>query len=536
MREYIIKENFKEVDRLAKQLGLDSTTRVTIIFPNGKVIADTYNDPERMDNHINRIEVQEALSKGTGTSIRYSNTMKVEMMYASYVLTENNKVLAIIRTSVSASTIKETLFHIYLQLIGGVFLLIVLITIISLYISKRISRRLVEMKQQSQRISDGDFSLKFQFNDSDSVEIAEMGRAIENMAEQLLERFRIIELQKEEQDMVFSSMMEGLLVIGHDKRIINMNKSFASLLDINLSRSIGLDVSEVIKIESLLEFIESAFVSNVPIEKDIEILRIRKIFHVYGKPFKPENSNKIGMLLVLNDYTRLKHLERHRKEFVANVSHELKTPITSIKGFVETLTQNALSKEETDKFLTIILRQSNRLNSIIDDLLSLSELERYSETSGLQLENASVRNVLIGAVSICRERAKDMNIDLIMECDEAIYGYLNSHLLEQAVVNLIDNAIKYSEQGTVVHVSAYKISNKVVVQVKDNGIGIGFEHLSRIFERFYRIDKGRSRKMGGTGLGLSIVKHIAEVHGGIAKVESELGKGSTFSISLRAGE
>ena len=377
-----------------------------------------------MDNHINRLEIKDAVSSGAGTSIRYSDTMKTKMLYAVYLLTDNNRSIAFIRTSVTAETISKTLIDIYLQLLIGVSLLIVLIIIISLYISRRISRSLVAMKLQTQKISEGDFSLKLTLKDTDPIEIQEIGIAIENMAEEL------------------------------KKRMI-----------------------------------------------------------------------------------RLKHLERHRKEFVANVSHELKTPITSIKGFVETLTDNRnLPKEEIDKFLNIILRQSNRLNSIIDDLLSLSELERFSETlSGLQFERATVKYVIESAVAICNERAKDMDIKISIECEESINGLLNSHLLEQAIVNLIDNAIKYS-QGSGVTISAYMKDNNVIIKVSDNGIGIESEHLSRIFERFYRIDKGRSRKVGGTGLGLSIVKHIAEVHGGVASVESDIGKGSIFSISIKTGE
>jgi two-component system phosphate regulon sensor histidine kinase PhoR len=424
MRQHIINSEFEEVDILAKKLGRDSSTRITVILPRGKVIADTYNDPKTMDNHINRLEIKDAVSSGAGTSIRYSDTMKTKMLYAVYLLTDNNRSIAFIRTSVTAETISKTLIDIYLQLLIGVSLLIVLIIIISLYISRRISRSLVAMKLQTQKISEGDFSLKLTLKDTDPIEIQEIGIAIENMTEEL------------------------------KKRMI-----------------------------------------------------------------------------------RLKHLERHRKEFVANVSHELKTPITSIKGFVETLTDNRnLPKEEIDKFLNIILRQSNRLNSIIDDLLSLSELERFSETlSGLQFERATVKYVIESAVAICNERAKDMDIKISIECEESINGLLNSHLLEQAIVNLIDNAIKYS-QGSGVTISSYMKDNNVIIKVSDNGIGIESEHLSRIFERFYRIDKGRSRKVGGTGLGLSIVKHIAEVHGGVASVESDIGKGSIFSISIKTGE
>jgi len=231
--------------------------------------------------------------------------------------------------------------------------------------------------------------------------------------------------------------------------------------------------------------------------------------------------------------TRLRRLENVRRDFVANVSHELKTPITAIRGFVETLLDGAIdSKEDARRFLEIIIRQSERLQSIIEDLLSLSRIEQESEKGGIELQEGPVRSVLLSAIQSCEPTAQQKSVELQLVCDDALRSRLNAPLLEQAVVNLIDNAVKYSPENSVVLVQAMSRGDQVVIEVRDQGRGIAREHLPRVFERFYRVDKARSRKQGGTGLGLAIVKHIAQAHGGRVTVESEPGSGSTFRLHL----
>jgi two-component system phosphate regulon sensor histidine kinase PhoR len=229
----------------------------------------------------------------------------------------------------------------------------------------------------------------------------------------------------------------------------------------------------------------------------------------------------------------LKKLEKVRRDFVANVSHELRTPVTSIKGFVETLLDGAMNNpDELPRFLKIVAAQTDRLNAIIEDLLTLSRIEQEEEKSEIPLVRASVSGVLETAIEVCRQKAGEKNISLEMTCDADLTADMNAPLLEQAVINLIDNAIKYSTPDQAIQLSAERSEGELVIRVRDEGCGIGREHLSRIFERFYRVDKARSRRLGGTGLGLAIVKHIAQAHGGRATVESILGKGSTFSIHL----
>jgi two-component system phosphate regulon sensor histidine kinase PhoR len=257
--------------------------------------------------------------------------------------------------------------------------------------------------------------------------------------------------------------------------------------------------------------------------------------HVHGTTLHDGEHQRIGALVVLHDTTRLRRLENVRRDFVANVSHELRTPVTSIKGFVETLLDGAMDDpESTRRFLRIILRQANRLNAIIEDLLTLSRIERGTEEVTIELGEDSVGEVLQAAIEMCQQSAADKGISLHLDCPPTLRLRMNAHLLEQAVVNLVGNAVKYSEPGSTVHIGACQDGGDIVIQVKDRGCGIEAKHLPRLFERFYRVDKARSRELGGTGLGLAIVKHIALAHRGAVEVESAVGHGSTFSIRLPA--
>jgi two-component system phosphate regulon sensor histidine kinase PhoR len=236
---------------------------------------------------------------------------------------------------------------------------------------------------------------------------------------------------------------------------------------------------------------------------------------------------------VLNDVTRLRKLENIRRDFVANVSHELKTPITAIKGFVETLTDGEQkNKQDTARFLKIIDKHVKRLVELIEDLLSLSRIEKEAESGEITLIKGNIRDILSTAIQLCEIKASSKQIELVLECDEEIIAMIDPPLLEQAVVNLLDNAIKYSNENGIVRIQASIVNNEINISVKDQGQGIEKIHQTRLFERFYRVDKARSRDLGGTGLGLAIVKHIVQAHGGSVKVESAPGKGSEFSISI----
>jgi two-component system phosphate regulon sensor histidine kinase PhoR len=254
-----------------------------------------------------------------------------------------------------------------------------------------------------------------------------------------------------------------------------------------------------------------------------------------GTALRDSEQTPLGAVIVLNDVTRLKRLETMRRDFVANVSHELKTPITSIKGFVETLISGAMDKPEDNKrFLGIVASQADRLNAIIDDLLSLSQLEQDAEKVEIVIAESGLKPVLEMAIQACASKATEKKVHVDLNCPESVTARINPQLLEQAVINLVDNAIKYSLTSTQVRVNVSAGEEGITVAVADEGRGIEKEHIPRLYERFYRVDSDRSRAMGGTGLGLAIVKHIAQVHGGSVSVDSSIGKGSTFRIHLPA--
>jgi two-component system phosphate regulon sensor histidine kinase PhoR len=284
-------------------------------------------------------------------------------------------------------------------------------------------------------------------------------------------------------------------------------------------------------------FVAAVLAGEEPVEGDVVVHaeQDQRELRVHGAQLKDGDGDAQGRgaVVVLNDITRMRHYEAIRRDFVANVSHEIKTPVTTIKGFAETLLDGALDdRNDAERFLRIIVGQADRLSAIIEDLLSLSSLESGSEGATISLERGSIRDVLQVALDVCEMKASARHITLALACPEDLYAEINPPLLEQAVVNLIDNAVKYSPEGSSVDVSAGVEAAGLSIRVKDAGRGIGREHLTRLFERFYRVDKARSRDMGGTGLGLSIVKHIAVAHGGWVAVESTPGLGSTFTITL----
>jgi two-component system phosphate regulon sensor histidine kinase PhoR len=355
------------------------------------------------------------------------------------------------------------------------------------------------------------------------------------MASKLRERIETVLSQANEQEAVFSSMVEGLLAVDTDERIIRMNRAAAAFFDVDPDEARGRTIQEVIRNPELQKFVTRALTSREPVEGDI-ILRVNggeRFLQAHGALLLDAESSRRGLVVVLNDVTRLRQLEAVRRDFVANVSHELRTPITSIKGFVETLRDGAIhNREDAEHFLGIIAKQSDRMNSIIADLLTLSRVEQDMEKEKVRFETGRLTEALREAVQVCERKASEKEISIGIECPQDLTARINAALIEQAVVNLIDNAVKNSDPGTRVTVSAGRSDGGTVISVADEGYGIPAKHIPRLFERFYRVDKARSSKLGGTGLGLAIVKHIAQAHGGSVSVESTPGSGSKFTIFL----
>jgi two-component system phosphate regulon sensor histidine kinase PhoR len=326
-------------------------------------------------------------------------------------------------------------------------------------------------------------------------------------------------------------MKEGVIAIDNDDRLLILNPMAQRLLGVDMESVKGKTIQEAIRNVDLQKFFEKTHISPSPAHDEI-VFRPGTLMQAMGTALLDADYRKIGVLVVLNDITQTRNLENMRKDFVANVSHELKTPITSIKGFVETLREGAIKDpEKACDFLEIVSRQAERLDAIIDDLLALSRIEQKAESEEIEMEMGRIKDVLLAVMVNLQPKANDQNVKITLECDEDIYVKMNAPLMEQAVTNLLDNAVKYSPGGNVT-IKADRMDHEVAIRVIDTGVGIEPEHIPRLFERFYRVDKARSRKMGGTGLGLAIVKHIVQAHNGRTDVQSKPGRGSIFSIVL----
>jgi two-component system phosphate regulon sensor histidine kinase PhoR len=354
------------------------------------------------------------------------------------------------------------------------------------------------------------------------------------MASQLDDRMKTVVRQRNELEAVLSCMVEGVIAVDMDERLIRMNRAAGQMLNCDPSQSKGRSIQELSRNPGLHEFIRSALSSKELVEKEIVIYsEEERIIRSHGTVLKSEAGSRIGALIVMNDVTHLKKLERIRQDFVANVSHEIKTPLTAIQGFAETLQQGGSKKpEETERFLNIIMKHVDRLNLIIEDLLQLSRIEQDAEKEKIVLEEGQIKDLLQTTMKICREKADEKKIIIELSCDDGISAKIHPSLLERAFVNILDNAIKFSPREGTIQVNAVQTDEETAFSFRDNGIGVPSEHLPRLFERFYRVDKGRSRKQGGSGLGLAIAKHIIQAHGGNISAESVLGKGSIFTIRL----
>ena len=520
------------VDSICKAVGEQLFTRITVILPSGKVVGDSEEAPESMDNHADRFEIAEALRGNFGTSTRYSSTLRQDMMYVAIPLEKNNEVIAVLRTSIPITSIYDELRSIQIQIVFGGLLIALFAAGVSLFISKRISKPIEEMKKGAEQFARGD--LAYRMPAPDTEEMRGLAEALNQMAAQLNDRIKTAIKQRNELEAVLSSMEEGVIAVDLDEIIISINQSAASMFK---SRSSDLEqrsIQEVIRNSELQKIIKKAISSGEHSEGDVVLFQDEEIIlNVQTTSLLDEGEDFIGILVVLNDVTRLRHLENMRKEFVSNVSHEIKTPLTAIKGFVETLSQGAMENpDEAKRFLNIIEKHVNRLVSIIEDLMHLSVIEQRDKSEGIKLEKGHIRSVIKTAIQVCQAKAESKKIKVNLICHEDISTKIDTQLLEQAAVNLLDNAIKYSEEGGLVQIEVITTDTEVCISFKDHGIGIPKEHLPRLFERFYRVDKARSRKLGGTGLGLAIVKHIIQTHGGYVTVESNPGEGSNFVIHL----
>ncbi|MCK5241517.1 HAMP domain-containing protein [bacterium] len=535
IRPFLDQSNQESLQAKCDLLTKLSETRITVVGKAGTVLADTDEKTGQMENHADRPEIIKVMAGKIGISTRFSYTLHTNMIYLAIPHFSNSEVTHIIRVSIPTTEFSLALKSVYNQIYIFSALLALVVAIVSWLVAQYISRPLAAMQKGAEQFAQGE--LRHKLTVPSGKELGGLAQSMNAMAKQLDERFRLIARQHNELVTMLESMVEGVLAVDQNDKIININQSAAALFDKPIETIRGRKIQEVIRHPEILDFLNRILEADHTLEADLNFYQGEedKIIRVQGSALIDESQKKIGALLVMHDITQQRRLENMRKEFVANVSHELKTPLTVIQGFVETLEDDEVRQPQKQKeFLGIINKHIKRLNTIIEDLMNLSRIEQSEFAFAIHMQTRALKPVLQTAMQIFTEQGKSKQYRLRLECPEDIQGRINQPLFEQAITNLIDNAIKYGNPEKEVVLRVVTKNGTVVIQVIDQGPGIPAVHLPRLFERFYRVDKARSRDMGGTGLGLAIVKHIAIAHQGWVEVESTEGVGSIFSIYLPA--
>lgn len=531
--EEIKKRNIGYLDAFAGQISRKINCRLTIISPEGRVIADSRKKTEEledMENHANRPEIVSALDGQIGQMLRYSSTLQIDMFYVAMPIIENNRVIGVLRLALPLENIKEMWLSLKKTVTLSFIFAVLLAFILSVIFSLRIVRPIKKIISSAKRFSEGNFGRKIFLDSSD--EIGELASALNKMAGEIEEKIKRIEVQNEQLKAVFQSMIEGIIVLDKDGRITSFNSTAEKIFNTTLKDCKDKYILEMTRNNDIAQIAKDVLSKSRPISLELSLMWPKeRVFKINATPILEKNI-AIGCLLVIHDITEIRRLETIRKDFVANVSHELKTPLTSIKGFVETLLEGGAleDKENSRNFLKIIQEQAERLGNLINDLLDLSSIE--SGKSGIRKELINIKQLSQEVVLRFSAKIKQKKIEIKNEYPDDLMINADRNKIEQVLVNLIDNAIKFNKEKGEVILRAEASPDSIKFYVEDSGAGIPEKDLSRIFERFYRVDKARSRELGGTGLGLAIVKHIIELHGGQVGVESIEALGSKFYFSI----
>lgn len=518
----------RNIDSFCKTYKEKTGARITVISETGQVLGDSDELSSKMENHLNRPEIKEAVLSGTGSSIRFSNTLKKDFIYVA-ILAEHpshgrNPEKFFLRLSMPLDRIKSDISRIRMPIIISTLLVLVGVFFIWFQRSKRLRREVMEIIEFTDRIAHGNFSKRLFL--TDEGELRRLAGHVLHMAEELQARLEEVKNEKQTVENVLKNMKEGLLIMDKNGRVLLINDSLKDLLGLNHAYR-DLTATEILRDAELLSLLEGSRLVNETISREISF-KGEKDLLVTSSPVEL-SGNERGIVMTFHNITRLKRLEQIRRDFVANVAHEIKTPITAIKGFAETLIDGAIEdKENAIKFLEIIKRHSERLNSLVNDLLTLSSIEQGEIK--LKIEDINLSELIDSLFTLIQEKAKAKGLYIKKVIpDEITFIRADRDRLFQILLNLIDNAIKFTDLGGVT-VGAEKEEERIILFIEDTGCGIERKHLPRLGERFYRVDRARSRELGGTGLGLAIVKHLVRAHGWTMEIDSIPGTGTKVKI------
>jgi len=519
-----------QLEDWTRQASQRSGARITIVDPKGVALSDSQHDPETMENHANRPEIMAAYLHGVGTSSRHSTTVNQDLCYVALRMTYHDGPGYILRLAVPLDTVESAVAAVHWRIAWASLYAALVALAIAYYFSKSFTQRIARLRTFAEGLGGARYSPVILPPGDD--EMGALGRSLGTAAAQLRELVDRLSVESAQREAILASMVEGVLAVDGNLRITFANASF--------TRAVGwpnlipgrMQLVELVRSPELRELLTRVLSSGESVKRRMQLPAADRIYEVQAAPLASGAAR--GAIAILHDITDLERLERVRRDFVANVSHELRTPLTAIRGYAETLLEGALEDQENNRrFLEIIKAHAIRLNNISSDLLALSELE--SGKPRPEPEPVSVRGAVESAMRTLEAEARLRSVNLVAgRMDDA--RVLGDRIqLEQALVNLLDNAVKFNRPGGEARVEVTSTDGgRVRIILADTGIGIPHDDLPRIFERFYRVDKARSREVGGTGLGLSIVKHIVERANGSVSVESQLGKGSTFTVLLPA--
>ena len=504
--------------------------RVTLVANDGTVLADSDENPATMENHRERPEIRTALSAGSGRAVRYSTTLKHKLVYYAIRFDLNNQPPLVMRFSLPVYRLDEGIAEFRKRLWSTSLLILVLTGGVSLYFFRKVSNRIGRLTEFSRRVAEGDFRPMSLERSND--ELADLSSTLNQTALRLDKTIRTLTEERNQSAAILASMEEGVLLISTDQRVIFCNSAFCQAAGVTNAHWEGRPVVELIRNSDLLSMIQKALIGNEVIHGEVVVGSIRtRSFAVTSAPVQSDALIS-GAVMVLHDISEIRRLERARRDFVANVSHEFRTPLTAIRGFAETLLEGALEDSENRRrFIEIIHDHALRLGRLTNDLLRLAQIE--AGQLQLEIQPITVASILDPCIETTRVKAAQNGLTLEVQCtpdSPVLLGDLRS--LQGVLQEILDNAMRYSSEGGRILVNTAVQESEAVISVSDTGIGIPKADQERIFERFYRTDPARSRESGGTGLGLSIAKHLIEAHGGRIKVESEVGRGSTFYVYL----
>ncbi|MBT3271025.1 PAS domain-containing protein [Candidatus Poribacteria bacterium] len=518
-------------DRL-RALGGSIGARLTVIRADGVVIADSQESPSAMDNHARRPEVLVALSEGYGTATRFSETVGATMMYVALSVREGGQLLGYVRASLPLAAIEKQTdsLRAIVGLGGGVAALVALP--LGLFLARRLVRPLTLMTAVAESMVQGNYDERLDITGKD--EVGQLAHTLNRMAESARDRVEAISTDRNKLLTILGSMVEGVIAVDRDGIVLHMNAGAARLLAAEAEECLGKGIREVTRVHDIRDAIDKAMREGTEVQGELRLatLQSHRVVEMRASPLRNGEGTLVGAVVVLDDVSALRRLETVRRDFVMNMSHELKTPITAIRMLAETLIGDKKMGSKTRKrFLSKIRDQSTRLSSIVTDLLALARLE--SENAVLDTELVDLRDVVLTSIRpLLPDTAEEGPTVTTVAPDAPISVLGDDEALGQATRNLLENALKYTPNDGRVWVRLRSEEGRAVVEVEDTGIGIAPRDQLRIFERFYRVDKARSRELGGTGLGLSIVKHIALAHEGTVTVESRVGDGATFRLVL----